>query len=374
MEILPGIAGSELDELRTLREDFSEENSLDLVAPNNTTPPFRIGIIPRGDANAYLKRLESMRAELGELLGRPVEILPMETFSAMIDAQTLRRIDLAFYSASAFVTADRVCRCVEPLIVPLAADGSAAFHAIIVTSSRSNLRNVTDLGGKRIVASSSDSIGGYRMQMASLISEGVDANDYFGSIEFVGSGREALRLVRDGLADAAFVWSSMNGSQANGYSRGPLARLVQSGEAAMSEFVIIWQSKPIAHGPVAILKSIQGPDRDAVKNFLMALPESDAATYDILDVYYGGGYREASLSDFRAVFVLADVNIRPSRKAVAGSPPPMVPKSEVRADEQAPLAAAAPATVPESEVTADEQPTISVPRKRPEAPALLLPQ
>lgn len=354
MDILPGITGSELQELRTLsRDDTSETDALDLDAPEKTAAPFRIGIVPRGDTSRYMKRLQAMRSGLGDLLGRPVEILPMTTFSAMIDAQTLRRIDLAFYSASAFVMADRLCRCVEPLIIPLAADGTGSYYAIIVASSNSNIRTIADLNGKRVVASAPDSIGGYRMQMASLISEGVDVHAHFGDVGFVGSGAEALRMVRDGRAEAAFVWSSMNGSQAEGYSRGPLSRLVQQGEVTMDEFVIIWQSKPIAHAPVAILKSLSASDRNAVKTYLMALPESDTETYDLLDAYYGGGYREADLTDFRPISLLASIDIGPPNKAVSAPATPAAPEEEIAVDAERPM---------------------PVPRQRPAPPALLVPQ
>ena len=378
LDILPGMTGGGLDELRALNpEEATEENSTDLGISEQSAKPFRIGLIPRGDTSRYLKRLQGMRTGLGDLLGRPVEILAMETFSAMIDAQTLRRIDLAFYSSSAFVMADQLCRCVEPLIVPLAGDGTAAFHAIIAASSKSGIRNVSDLNGKRIVASSPDSIGGYRMQMASLISEGLDVDVHFGDVQFVGSGSEALRMVRSGQADAAFSWSSMSGNQANGYTRGPLSRLVQQGEVVMDEFVIVWQSKPIAHAPVAILKSLPASDRNAAKTYLMALPESDPETYDLLDAYYGGGYREADPTDFRPISVLTDVRINtpnlnaPNMNALNTNTPNInAPNSVV----SAPAPASEPASAPEDEVAVDVERTVAIPRERPEPPAFLFPQ
>ncbi len=345
-EVLPGVSGDELGELRALAED-EPGNGIDegTSEPDGAAAaPFRIGIIPRGDTTSFLKRLKPMRDGLGDLLGRPVEILPMTTFSAMIDAQSLRRIDLAFYSASAFVLADRLCRCVEPLVLPLAADGTTSYYAIVVVRSDSGIRDLAGLQGKRVVASAVQSVGGYRVQMASMIREGLDIHSHFGEIRFTGSGMEALREVRDGLAEAAFVWSSMSGRQANGYSRGPLARLVRDGELAMSEISIIWTSKPIAHAPVVGLKSLSTADRDAVRNFLLALPESDTEIYDLLDVYYGGGYTEAAISDFRGIGVLADVDLRPPRRpGSTGS-----------------LARSAPA--------------IPLPRIRPQPPALILPQ
>ena len=205
------------------------------------------------------------------------------------------------------------------------------------------------------------------MQMASLIGEGLDVDALFGDVQFVGSGSEALRMVRSGQADAAFTWSSMSGDQANGYTRGPLSRLVQQQEVTMDEFVIVWRSKPIAHAPVAILKSLPASDRNAAKTFLMALPESDPETYDLLDAYYGGGYREADLTDFRPISVLSDVKINaPDTKPLNINAPNNVVS--------APAPASAPAAAPEEEVAVDAERPMLIPRERPEPPALLFPQ
>ena len=323
--VVPGVSGDELGELRALAEDEAGAVTADGNRDRDkAATPFRIGMIPRGDTARFLKRLQPVRNGLGDLLGRPIEILPMASFSAMIDAHVLRRIDLAFYSASAFVLADRLCRCVEPLVLPLAADGTTSYYAIVVARRDSGLKDIAGLRGKSVAASSVESIGGYRIQMASMIREGFDVQSHFREIRMIGSGIAALRDVRDGHADAAFVWSSMNGQQSAGYSRGPLARLIRDGELSMNELTIIWQSKPIAHAPVAGLKSLSAAERDAVRTYLLALPESDTETYDLLDVHYGGGYREASISDFRGVGVLADVDLRPPRPAATGSVPASV--------------------------------------------------
>ncbi len=327
VESLPGISTSEIEQIRsTLSVDQENEAAGglgDLGAEETAKTPFRIGIIPRGDSARFLKYLEPVQRGLADVLGKPVEILPMATFSAMIDAHTLRRIDLGFYSSSAFATANRLCRCLEPLVVPLAVDGTSSYYALVVTRQGSGLRELADLEGKRIATSSFDSVAGYRVQMASMIRAGIDVGTFFGEVNSVGSSVEALRHVRDGLADAAFIWSSMSGEQSAGYTRGPLAYLVRSREIEMSEISIVWQSKPIAHAPVAVSKSLPAQERETVRTFLLAMPESDTATYDFLDVYYGGGYKAAEIADFRGVSILADVDLRSLDKAAS----PIAPRS-----------------------------------------------
>lgn len=306
LEPLPGISQSEMEEMRSSLG--GEQAGLGTGDP--AKPAFRIGIVPRGDPDHFVRQLRPLETGLSELLGRPVDILPMATYSAMINAHTLRQIDVGFYSASAFVTADRLCRCVEPIVVPAAGDGTVAYYAVIVARQGGAVRTLSDLQGKAVAAASEDSIAAYRVQAASLAGEGVDFRTYFSRLEMAGSATDALLLLRDGTVDAAFAWSSMTGDQSSGYSRGPLTHLVARGELDMTDFAIIWQSKPIAHAPVVGSKSLTPAEREAVRTYLMALPESDTATYDLLDPYFGGGYRAADAADFRGIGILAEIDLR----------------------------------------------------------------
>lgn len=314
LEPLPGISQSEMEEMRN---NLGSGDQLDAgdAADTPAKPTFRVGIVPRGDPDRFLRRLRPLENGLSELLGRPVDVLPMATYSAMINAHTLRQIDVGFYSASAFVTADKLCRCVEPIVVPAATDGTASYYAIIVARQGSGINNTADLQGKAVAAASEDSIAGYRVQLASLAGEGIDFATFFSRVEMAGSTVDALRLLRDGQVDAAFAWSSMDGDQSAGYSRGPLAYLVGRGELDMTNIAIIWQSKSIAHAPVVGAKSLTAAEREAVKTYLLALPESDTATYDLLDPYFGGGYRPADTADFRGIGILSEVELRRPRAA-----------------------------------------------------------
>ncbi len=266
---------------------------------------FRIGIVPRGETVAFLRALEPFRAGIAETLHRPAEILPFADFTAMIDAQILRRIDLGFYSASAYALADTVCRCLDPLVAPAAADGTMAFHGIILARRQSAIASVDDLKDREIAAGAADSVGSRRIQMAELSAGGIDAGSFFSDVKTARNGLEAIRMVRDERADAAFAWSSLAGEADAGYSRGPLAYLVARGELNMDEIAIIWRSRPIAHAPVAVAKSLPGDVRRALAGFFVRLADSDPETYDRLERDYGGGYRIVRREDYAGALVLA---------------------------------------------------------------------
>jgi phosphonate transport system substrate-binding protein len=279
---------------------------------------FRIGIVPRGETGAFLRALEPFRVAIAKTLGRPAEILPFSDFTAMIDAQALHRIDLGFYSTSAYALADKACSCLDPLVAPAAADGSMVFHGIVVARRNSGIASIDDLKGREIAAGPADSVGSRRVQMAELSAGGIDAGSYFSGVKTSRNAFDAILMVRDDHVDAAFTWSSLTGNAGSGYSRGPLAHLVERGELSMDEIAIIWRSRPIAHAPVAVARSLPVDIRQALAGFFVDLADDDPDTYDMLERNYGGGYRMVRRQDYAGALVLAgqDVAVREAEPAL----------------------------------------------------------
>jgi phosphonate transport system substrate-binding protein len=271
--------------------------------------PLRLGVIAGRDVRATMAAIEPVTEGLSAALGRPVEILPMSSYGAMIDAQLLERIDGGFYSAAAFALAEARCECLEPLVAPAAEDGTVAYHAVIVTHADDGIDAVADLKGKTVAAAGADSIGGRRMQLAGLAAEGVDIAGLFGAFHDAGSSEQAVRLVVDGSADAAFAWSSLSGDLDIGYSRGTLAELAMRGEIAVEDLAIIWRSPAITHGPFAVSRSVSDADKASLEDFLLALDETAPEAYDALNPYYGGGYRSVGAEDFSGLAVLAEQDV-----------------------------------------------------------------
>jgi phosphonate transport system substrate-binding protein len=259
---------------------------------------------------------------LGKALGRPTNLLPMASFGAMIDAQVEQRIDGGFYSAAAFALAEAECRCLEPIAAPAASDGTVAYRAVIVARRSSGIASSADLEGKTVAVGAADSVGARRMQFAGLTAEGFDPSR-FGAVREAASAEAAVRMLVGGEADAAFAWSSLRGDAAAGTSRGTLADLAAHGEITPDEFTVVWQSPPIAHGPVAVTSSLPAAEKAAIRSYLLGLANSEPAAYDALDPYYGGGYVAIEPKDYAAVELLA--SDRPSTAEPSAASPDAEP-------------------------------------------------
>jgi hypothetical protein len=101
--------------------------------------PLRLGVLAGRDVQATMAALDPVTEGLTQAMGRSVEVLPMASYRAMIDAQQSQRVDGGFYSAEAYARAQAQCRCLEPLVAPKAGDGTAAYYAIIVAAPESGI-------------------------------------------------------------------------------------------------------------------------------------------------------------------------------------------------------------------------------------------
>ena len=297
-----------LRDLRSTEDGPGIEQAL-ATSPREEAPqPLRLAVLAGSDPGATIRDLAPLTDALGAAVGRPVEILPVASYGAMIDAQIQRRIDGGFYSAAAYAVAEAECRCLEPIVAPASADGTAAYHAIIVARPDSGIESAADLEGRTVAMGAADSIGARRMQLAGLMAEGIDPAE-FGGVFTVGSAEEAVRLAAQDAVDAAFAWSSLSGDMASGYSRGTLADLIARGEIGAGDVSIVWRSPPIAHGPLAVLRSLPDAEKQALESLLLGLERSEPAAYDRLNPFYGGGYVAVEPDDYSGLAAIATQNV-----------------------------------------------------------------
>ena len=264
-------------------------------------PVLRIGFVAGDNVRRAREVIEPFRRHLSLELAIPVEVVPARDVAMLIDAQTSARIDYAIYGASAFAAANAACRCLDPLVVPKALDGATGYHSILVTATRSGLRTLADLKGRTVVTPGRRSTSGYLVPLMELGRDGIALDDYFAQTEVADGPDAALRTVLLGTADAAFVWSSLKGDRAKGYSRGTLSRLVADGTMTMDEVAIIWQSHLIPHGPHALRRGLPPELKTLLVKILTRLKDADLQAYDAVERRFGGGFVAADPAAFKAL-------------------------------------------------------------------------
>jgi phosphonate transport system substrate-binding protein len=250
----------------------------------------RVGFLAGDNAPYRAAQLEPFRAYLEEKLSLPVELVPGPTYSALIDAQASARIQYAIYSAASFATASAMCRCVEPLAVPTAADGSEGFYSILVARSDGPIRSLADAKGARLALAAGDSVAGRLVPLKAFAREGIAPAAYFSAVIDKPDPKSAIAALMSGEADLAAGWSSLTGDFATGYSAGVLTEMVANADLTMDEIRVVWQSPLIPFGPHAVRSDMPGELRSLLSAALLAMATENPDALDAVDRAGGGGF------------------------------------------------------------------------------------
>ncbi len=250
---------------------------------------FRVGIPVGENASYRLRQAEPFRQYLQGKLGIHVELFLATSYDAMIEAAASERIHYGIFSATAFVSADIACQCLEPVAIPSAEDGSEGYHAILVARADSSIHSLNDAKGARLAAGSAGSVSGNVVPFAAFAADGIDPKTYFSLVIDARSPEDSLAALLLGESDVALAWSSLAGEAAAGYSAGALTKMAADGTLAMSDVRIVWQSERIPYGPHAIRRNLPGELKALVADAILAMPVEDPTAVDAISRSGGDG-------------------------------------------------------------------------------------
>lgn len=250
----------------------------------------KVGVIAGSDASYRLTVLEPFRAYLEGRIGLPVELVPLGTYAAMIDAQVGARIQYAILSVTGFATEVEQCQCVEAIGAPVAAGGALGFHAVLLARADGPVKTLADARDKRLALAGPDSVAGRLVPLKGLADEGIEPETYFSRIAESADPEAAIRSLVDGETDLAVGWSSLTGNPATGYDFGVLTRMVADGALSMDQVRIVWQSKLVPFGPHVVRSDLPPELKSLLAEALKDMATADPAALDAVDrLGFGGG-------------------------------------------------------------------------------------
>ena len=256
-----------------------------------------MGIVAGNNIDKTYAKIEPFRRALAEALGINVEIFVAKNYRFLIDAHVASRIEYAIYSATAYATAWKVCKCVEPLVLPRSTDGSDSFRTLIVSGPQGP-ENLTELARAKLAGLSKGSFAGHKFAAYELTAQGVKLPD---EIEFAETGEAAVEQLITGDFQALIGWSTFLGDPGEGYSRGTLKLIADQNNGTILPYRVIWKSSSIPNRPHVIRKSLAGQAKSLLRNVLTQLYNSDPIAYDAVEPVFGGGFVAARHSQFLPV-------------------------------------------------------------------------
>ncbi|WP_265516031.1 phosphonate ABC transporter substrate-binding protein [Nitratireductor luteus] len=252
---------------------------------------FRIGILGGENEADRMRKFECMTELLPEVLGvEKVSLFPASDYDGVVQGLLGGTLDYAELGASAYAKVYlEDPDAVYPILTTVQTDGSTGYHSVMVARKDSGISTLEDLKGKKLGFADPDSTSGYLVPAVTLPKAlGMPIEEHVAETGF-GGGHENLVLeVVKGTFDAGTTWASGVGDFADGYTSGNLHKMVEKGILDMDDLVEVWKSPLIPNGPIVVRTSMDDSMKQAFKDFMMKLPESDPACFSDIQ---GGDYK-----------------------------------------------------------------------------------
>ncbi len=262
----------------------------------------RLGVVVAGDQETR-DRVEPFRLALEEIADLPVDLFLMDTMGDAVEALAGDRIDYVRLSPSAYAAAYQLCRCVEPLVTAGPDDFPARFYAILVGKRGEEKPTLADLKGTRLAVGSRDAVTGYRVPLANLAADGVDAHRHFSALVEVQDPVEGIRALLDGRVQGTLAWSTLTGEARNGYTAGTLNDYYVSGGSGFKDLEIVWRSPPIPYSAHSLRKDLPDVLKRRLRAGLMDLRRDDPSAYLAIEPDLPGGFEPVVHADYRPVLL-----------------------------------------------------------------------
>jgi phosphonate transport system substrate-binding protein len=258
---------------------------------------FRIGLIGGENTQDRLARYEQFQQLLSEYLRIPVKLYPAADYAGVMQGIAAGQLEAAEFGPSGFAGAWLDCKCIEPLVVPQEKDGTTYYYSVMVVRSDSGIRSLADMKGRSLAWADPNSTSGYLIPSATLKTKGINLADgaYFSKTGFSGGHEQGVVAVLNKQYDAAVTWTSGQGDESDGYTRGNLRTMVDRKLLKMSDIAIIWQSGKIPNGPWAVRSALPAELKTSFRDFLLDLPKSHRKVYDDVEQGSGIGYAPATM-------------------------------------------------------------------------------
>jgi phosphonate transport system substrate-binding protein len=275
----------------------------------------RIGLMGGENTQDRLARYEGFQKLLEARFGVPVKLFPSADYAGVMQGVAAGQLDAAGFGASGFAGTWLDCHCVEPVVVPQDVDGTTYYYSVMVTRADSGITSIEQMKGHSLAFADPNSTSGYLIPSATLKARGIDLTDakYFSHSGFAGGHEQAVIAVLNKQYDACVTWTSGQGDESRGYSRGNLRSMVDKGLLKMSDVNIIWQSGKIPNGLWAVRSALPDDFKRDFRAFMLDLPKSHHDVFDQIARGEGIGYVPATMELYKDIIELREAERRGTR-------------------------------------------------------------
>jgi phosphonate transport system substrate-binding protein len=262
-------------------------------------PVIRIGLLGGENDADRLKRYGPYQKLLEASFGVPAKMIAAADYAGVIQAFAARQIDIAYMSPASYAAAWLESNGgVVPLLTAIEADGTTAYAAVMYVRADSGIADLAGMKGRSMAWADPNSASGYLIPRAEFRAAGIDPATYFSRTGFAGGHEQAVVAVLGGQYDAGVTWSSGQGDPAEGYTRGTLHTMVEKKMLDMSRLRLIWRSRPITNGPLAVRADTPQAFKDDIVALHMAMPKAHPDVFEAVSMGTGPGFARVTQADY----------------------------------------------------------------------------
>ena len=238
-------------------------------------PTIRIGVLGGESESDRLGRYGAYAKLFETVFQVPARLYFASDYGGVNQAFAAKQLELATSAPAAYAAVWMDTKGgVEPILVTKEPDGSTSYLALMYVRADSGITAIEQMKGRSMAWSDPNSASGYLIPRAELRAAGIDPEPgkFFSRTGFAGGHDQALVAVLQKQYDAGVCWSSGQGDEAKGFTRGVLTAAVDKGMLDMKDIRIIWKSRPIQNGPIIVRSDVPQSFKEDMIAFHLALP------------------------------------------------------------------------------------------------------
>lgn len=250
-------------------------------------PVIRIGLLGGENDADRLQRVEGYKKLIETTFEVPTKLLMASDYAGVIQGFAAGQVDLSYMSPSSYAAAWIESKGnIVPLTTSMEKDGGIAYVAVCYVRADSGITSLEQLKGKSLAWADPNSASGYLIPRSEFRAMGIDPEPgkYFGRTGFGGGHEQAVVAVVNRQYDAGVTWASGLGDVNEGYTRGALRVMVEKKLLDMRDLRIIWKSRPIVNGPLAVRGDTPAEFKADMLALHRAIPRTSPEVFHAMDM------------------------------------------------------------------------------------------
>ncbi|WP_321531798.1 phosphate/phosphite/phosphonate ABC transporter substrate-binding protein [uncultured Desulfuromonas sp.] len=245
-----------------------------LQAETTDHTALHFAMIPKKNIDQQIDEMCPLLRLLADKLERPVNVVRVSSYQAVIEGLLSADIDLAIMGPASYAYAKQRDGRIEAFASLTRKAGiftpeGSYYQSVLVTLAENGAKTISELRGTKVAFTDPKSTSGSvipRHEFSRKINTSLQ--NYFGGMSYTGSHDRSIRALVNYQIDAAFVSSSR------------LDEAVRKGIVTPQQVRILWRSQPIHFDPFVFRGHLPQSLKEQIRHIMFSSPEALRPMFD----------------------------------------------------------------------------------------------